>query len=242
MIEESILDAKKKKTSEKITKVVCKDGSYTYYNHEVGQAYHSPIGAALESKEKFVAPSSIKERAKSGTISILDVCFGFGYNSAAAIDAIWKENPKCHIKIIGLEIDKYILNESLQLPFPFEHEEIFQKLSKNFDEEQDAFIFEDDKINIRLLIGDALERVCEVKEKVDLVYFDPFSPNKAPELWTESFMRDIYDKCTNGATLLTYSCARGVRDNLKRAGFIVEDGPIVGRRGPATIGRVTKSS
>ena len=35
--------------------------------------------------------------------------------------------------------------------------------------------------------------------------------------------------------LTTYSCARQVRENLKKAGFIVKDGPCVGRRAPATI-------
>lgn len=241
MSEESIIDAKKKNTSEKLSQVACKDGSYTYYNHEVGQAYHSPMGAALEAKEKYVVPCNFAQRSRNKEITLFDVCFGFGYNSAAALEEIWKHNPQCKVNIIGLELDKAILGESLELPFPFAHKELFEELAQTFVETKQTFVLEKKNISITLLIGDAKERVKEVKEKADIVFFDPFSPSKSPELWTKEFMTDVYACCADKALLVTYSCARAVRENLAGAGFIVSDGPIVGRRGPATIGIVKRA-
>ena len=67
------------------------------------------------------------------------------------------------------------------------------------------------------------------------MFLDPFSPPKNPELWTESFFREVKKLMKPKAILATYSCARIVRDNLKKAGFIVKDGPIIGRRSPSTL-------
>ena len=68
----------------------------------------------------------------------------------------------------------------------------------------------------------------------DIVFLDPFSPRKNPELWSEEFFKEIYSRMKKGAKLATYSCARKIRENLKTAGFKVIDGPNVGRRGPST--------
>jgi len=38
-----------------------------------------------------------------------------------------------------------------------------------------------------------------------------------------------------GGILTTYSCASIIRKNLREAGFLVKDGPVVGRKAPSTI-------
>jgi len=58
-----------------------------------------------------------------------------------------------------------------------------------------------------------------------------------PELWTEELFSEIFKRCANGCVLTTYSCARIVRDNMKKVGFEVLDGPCVGRKSPSTIAR-----
>ncbi len=223
-----------------LEKKECKDGSFTLHRKDIDESYHSPVGAALEAREKYVAPCNIATRAKQGTLHILDVCFGFGYNTAAALDVALEDLAS--VRVTALELDKDILAQSLELPFPFKHKELFVALANHFDEEQRIFSCADDMVQIKLFIGDALERINEVSNDVDVVFFDPFSPKKSPELWSADFFRKVYEKCKDGAILATYSCARGVRDAMRQAGFIVEDGPVVGRRGPATLGRVTKSS
>jgi tRNA U34 5-methylaminomethyl-2-thiouridine-forming methyltransferase MnmC len=62
-------------------------------------------------------------------------------------------------------------------------------------------------------------------EIYDLVYYDAFSPEKQPELWTEDIFSKINKCMGSGAILVTY-CARGeIKRRLKRTGFIVESIP-----------------
>ena len=54
-------------------------------------------------------------------------------------------------------------------------------------------------------------------------------------MWSEEIFQKIYNKMKSEAKLSTYSCAGRVRKNMISAGFKVIDGPVVGRRSPATI-------
>ena len=62
-----------------------------------------------------------------------------------------------------------------------------------------------------------------------------FRRKRIGEMWTEELFKEVYRVMKKNGKLSTYSCARVVRDNMKKAGFIVKDGPIVGRRSPSTI-------
>lgn len=199
------------------------DSSITLFSEKYQEHYHSTKGAVEESFEKFVKPCRIAELAKSGKITILDVCFGVGYNSAAAVEVALEANPDCKIEIIGFEKDQEILDERKNLNPAFKYYDVIKEEKT------------DERIKIRVLLGDARETIKQVTEKVDTVFFDPFSPKVCPELWTKQFFQDVKNTMKPGAILTTYSCARIVRDNMKAVGFTVEDGPVLGRRGPATI-------
>jgi tRNA U34 5-methylaminomethyl-2-thiouridine-forming methyltransferase MnmC len=45
----------------------------------------------------------------------------------------------------------------------------------------------------------------------------------------------MYRVIKRNGILATFSCARMARDNMAAAGFMYDDGPILGRRGPGTI-------
>ncbi|MBR9683163.1 hypothetical protein GOV03_01345, partial [Candidatus Woesearchaeota archaeon] len=91
--------------------IITADGSETFLNEEVGESYHSQTGAVEESFKKYAVPCKLKELAQKGKIRILDICFGMGYNSAAAIDVALAENPNCEIEVIGLENDIVIVDK-----------------------------------------------------------------------------------------------------------------------------------
>ncbi|MBW2999193.1 hypothetical protein KY339_00850 [Candidatus Woesearchaeota archaeon] len=210
-------------------KIITKDKSITFYSKKYKETYHSVSGAEEESIKKFVEPSNIKELAKKKKeIKILDVCFGIGYNSAAAIDEIKKANPKCKILIIGLENDKKILQKINKINASFNSYDIVKQAAEKLN-------FKDNNIEIKIILGDAREKIKTIKKKFDAVFLDPFSPKKCPELWTEEFFKKINKLMKKGSILTTYSCAKVVRKNLEKAGFKAIDGPIVGRRAPSTI-------
>jgi tRNA U34 5-methylaminomethyl-2-thiouridine-forming methyltransferase MnmC len=210
------------------------DGSVTFYNSKFGEAYHSTSGAVEEAFEKFVRPSKIADFVKKKkTIKLLDICFGLGYNSAAFIDEVLNHNADCKIFITALENDEEILKEALRLNTTFASFDMIQRLIKS--QKRDLCKLDLARVKIKLYVKDALRSIKAISNKFDFVFLDPFSPKKCPELWTEEFFKDIYKLMNKKGVLTTYSCARSVRDNLKAAGFKVEDGPSVGRRSPSTI-------
>ncbi|MBW2991600.1 hypothetical protein KY345_00090, partial [Candidatus Woesearchaeota archaeon] len=89
--------------------------------------------------------------------------------------------------------------------------------------------------NIKILLNDAKKSIKNISQKFNIIFLDPFSPKKCPELWTEEFFKDIKSVCSNNTILTTYSCARIVRDNLQKSGFKVKDGPCIGRKAPSTV-------
>ncbi|MFH1455668.1 MAG: MnmC family methyltransferase [archaeon] len=198
--------------------VLTDDGSMTFYSSEFSECYHSKSGALQEAFEKYIKPCKIKD----GMV-VLDVCFGLGYNSLAAL------YTAKNLKIIGLEKDINILKQKVDMPSYLEKD--YSKIieaSKNLK-------YKDDAVEIKILVGDALQTIDTVNENFDAVFFDPFSPKKCPELWALDFFKKIRSKMKKGGILATYSCARNVRDNLRQAGFEVKDGPCIGRRSPSTV-------
>jgi tRNA U34 5-methylaminomethyl-2-thiouridine-forming methyltransferase MnmC len=168
-----------------------------------------------EAQKKYIEPLGVKDNQ-----IILDICFGLGYNTLAAI-----ENAK-HLKIIALEKDPEVL-EALQTLEINEKYNIIKQVAKDH-------YYKDENYEIKLILGPAEETIKQIKETFDIVFLDPFAPRNNPELWTEEFFKEIYSRMKKDAKLATYSCARKVRENLKAAGFKVIDGPNVGRRGPST--------
>ena|SRR3989338_9329226 len=243
-------------TPQEITTVVSGDESITFFNPMYQETYHSKSGAIEESLKKFVLPSGIIELAKTGSVKILDVCFGIGYNTGVAIDVILNANPDCKIEIVGFEIDTEILTKIQELhpniksyglikTIKFESITNNNRNNKNNNNTK-SYETKQGRVCLKLLLGDVRKTIktmpitkeISIKQYegyFDICFLDPFSPKKCHELWTEEFLKDISFLLKKQGVLTTYSCARVVRDNLLKAGFSVKDGPSVGRRAPSTI-------
>ncbi len=201
------------------------DSSYTLLSEKYNETYHSNTGAIEEATKKFVEPADIKPG-----MQILDICFGLGYNSGAALHKTKK------LKIIGLENDLGVLNEVGKIRIPYWFEGPYRMIRNAAKEHS----YRDGETEIQILLGDArnsIKNILTTKEenKFDVVFLDPFSPPKCPELWEVGFLKEVRRKMKVGGVLTTYSCASEVRRNLAEAGFKVRDGPCVGRRSPSTI-------
>lgn len=211
-------------------KIITADNTETFLNESVGESYHSQTGAVEEALKKYALPCKIKELAKTGRIRILDFCFGLGYNSAMAISIALEENPDCEIEVIGLENDPTILGNIQQVNPPIPYFQHYKQLTPTNLELKDG------NVTVKILLGDARERVKELPDNYfDAVFYDPFSPKTMPELWTVPLFEAMYAVMKDSAILATYSCARMVRENMSTAGLFYDEGPIVGRRGPGTV-------
>ena len=214
----------------KLKRIITADNSETFLNETVGESYHSQTGAVEEALKKYAIPCQIREKAKTGKVRILDVCFGLGYNSAMAVSEALAENPHCEIEVVGLEFDPEIITKIQEINPPIPFYVHYQKLTP------ETLRFQKEKVQVTVLMGDARETVKDLSEETfDAIFFDPFSPKTAPEMWQEEFFREMFRVLKRDGILATYSCARIVRDNMSKAGLLYDDGPIVGRRGPGTI-------
>ncbi|RMF06274.1 hypothetical protein D6764_02565, partial [Candidatus Woesearchaeota archaeon] len=83
------------------------DGSWTFFSEEYQETMHSVSGAWEESLKKFAEPACVREFAKRGSIRILDVGFGTGLNTAAALHLALGENPQADILVVGLEKENF---------------------------------------------------------------------------------------------------------------------------------------
>ena len=213
-----------------LKKIITADNTETFMNEVVGESYHSQTGAVEEALKKYAIPCKIKELAKNGKIRILDVCFGLGYNSAMAISVALEENPDCEIEVVGLEYDTNIISNIQEVNPPIAFFANYKRLNPK------KLQFKEGKVSVKILLGDARETCKTLPENYfDAIFFDPFSPKTAPEMWQESFFEWMHRVLKASGILATYSCARIARDNMSKAGLLYDDGPIVGRRGPGTI-------
>ena len=74
--------------------------------------------------------------------------------------------------------------------------------------------------------------------KYDLIYFDAFSPDTQPEMWTLENLRKIINNLTDGGIFVTY-CSKGIlKQNLRNLNMIVKR--IQGPKGKRHVIRATK--
>ena len=195
--------------------IVTEDGSMTLYSKEFDQAYHSTKDGALqESLQKHVIPAFSLQKNKDH-LTILDICFGLGYNTLATLFYVKSNHLDTKIHILSPEFDRELVESLSTFEYPKEFDvlqSIIQELSQNF-------YYEDDQFKIEVLIGDAREVIPKINNKIDVVYQDAFSPKQNPLLWTKEYFHDIRAICNDDAIITTYSTAIATRMGLYENGF-----------------------
>src|SRR3989344_2534103 len=213
-------------------KIITADNTESFLNQEINETYHSQTGAVEEALRKYAEPCQIKELAKTGSIKILDLFFGLGYNSAMAIQVALEANPGCQIEVIGIENDPEIISKIQEVNPPIGFFQHYKKLSLNRLE------FRQGHISVKVILQDVKEAIKKLNENYfDAIFYDPFSPKTSPEMWTTELFTEMYRVMKDSGILATYTCARMARENMAAANLIYDDGPIVGRRGPGTIAK-----
>ena len=197
--------------------ILCEDGTHTLYSKEFDEPYHSTKDGALhESLEKHVKPALALKSAKE-SVTILDICFGLGYNTFATLYYIQQHNLKVKLHILSPEFDEALVRDLDSFHFPSEFESIkpiIQAIAKNL-------YYEDAQFKIEILLGDARACIPRIKEKIDIVYQDAFSPAHNPLLWTKEWFADIKAICHEDVILTTYSTAAAIRLGLYENGFYI---------------------
>ncbi|MEL6353786.1 MAG: MnmC family methyltransferase [Cyanobacteria bacterium J06627_28] len=216
--------------------VLTEDGSSTFYSQTFGEWFHSRKGAYNEAQQTYVKAANITQRAQSPQLNILDICYGLGYNTAAALDEIRQMNAHCQVAVKALELDVEVprraIAHNLLHHYSAPTQQVLHSLATNH-------IAKTQTLCAELLLGDArqqIQRVAAQNWLADVIFFDPFSPPHCPQLWTVEFFQQVAQRLnTQGGVLVTYSCAAAVRAAMKICGLLIGEIPAGGRQWPGTI-------
>ena len=219
-------------------RVITKDKTVTFLNRKYKETYHSISGAREEAIKKYIEP--LGNILNKRELRVIDFCFGLGYNTLSLI-----ELSKSKIIIDAIENDINIIQKILSINNSFKYlEKLKENLRELFKEKNNIhnkpikFFMDNKRIQINLFVNDAEHIIFNdyfSKNEYDAILFDPFSPKKQPELWSKKIFNRLYNLLKRDGRLTTYSCAGWIRRNMREAGFVIEDGPSIGRRAPSTI-------
>ena len=206
------------------------DGSLTLRCPRTGALAHNEAGAWSEAWARYAEVTGLPERAAAGgTIRLLDVGTGLGWNIAAALWAL--RGSDARLEILSLELDVEVVRQALALHAAGSlgqkeryalTADLLGAASRRPGERT-----EDDRGNgLTLLVGDGRETLpAAPQQSFDVVFLDPFAPGEDPPLWEARFLAEVARRMAPGAILSTYTASLTVRTRLAAAGLLVGQGP-----------------
>ncbi|MFA6949469.1 MAG: tRNA (5-methylaminomethyl-2-thiouridine)(34)-methyltransferase MnmD [Lentimicrobiaceae bacterium] len=197
------------------------DGSYTLFNEDINEHYHSIHGAVRESTHIFINAGLMSMVGRNPEIRILEIGFGTGLNALLTLI----EQQKLNIKV----------NYSALEPYPVPRE-IYEKLNycnflavpilnSSFELMHSNIDNNSVKINRDFTFNGYLttfQKFESVDNNFDLIYLDAFSPDTEPALWTEDIFIKLHRIMNKEGVIVTY-CSKGiVRRLMQSCGFSTE--------------------
>jgi|SRR6516164_4468145 tRNA U34 5-methylaminomethyl-2-thiouridine-forming methyltransferase MnmC len=204
--------------------ILTRDGSHSVSVTGTEVSYHSRFGAITESSLVYIAAGLRYALLVKPRLVIFELGFGTGLNALLSLIEIEQGDQEISYRAI----------EPFPLPDPFifslnyctrlqrpDLQEVFVRMHQV---PWDRPVTVTPRFHLEKWVS-VLESYDPGEEKVDLVYYDAFSPNEQPGLWTGEAFGKIFAMMSDGAVLVTY-CSKGeVRRRLQACGFLVEKLP-----------------
>lgn len=202
------------------------DGSFTFFSEEFNEHFHSHNGAKQEAVQKFALVTGLSTKVQDNSVKLLDVCYGLGYNTAAALETLWSQNNTCNVTVYGLELDASVPRAAIAPPMIESWTPEVQTVLTAIAHHHHCTT---PQLNAQLLIGDARQTIQSLIQKgfqADAIFFDPFSPRRCPQLWTVEFFTLVTRCLSPSGILATYSRSASVRAAMLEAGLSIGTIPL----------------
>lgn len=213
------------------------DGSNTLYNETIGEHYHSKHGALQESKHVFI-DAGLKQAEitfPDQPIAILEIGFGTGLNFL--LPSAYADEHGLSLNYTGIEAYPLSKEELISTQYnQYVPAPIWNSLMNVYANALCAATALN--TNQELTIAHTTLDAFKAEKLFDLVYFDAFSVQHQPEMWSDEIICHVCSFLKPNGIFVTYAITGKLKRALKSCGMKVEKLP--GAPGKREMLRATK--
>ncbi|MEQ7919638.1 bifunctional tRNA (5-methylaminomethyl-2-thiouridine)(34)-methyltransferase MnmD/FAD-dependent 5-carboxymethylaminomethyl-2-thiouridine(34) oxidoreductase MnmC [Xanthomonas sp. WHRI 1810A] len=209
------------------------------HSRAFADVYFSTESGLAETRHVFLTQNDLQARFTAlpadGRLVIGETGFGTGLNFLCA----WQLFEACAVpgaRLQFVSVEKYPLTlADLQRALA-----LWPELSVFADpllsqyvavhEGFQRFVFDQGRVTLTLLIGDALELLPQLDGQIDAWFLDGFAPAKNPDMWTPELFAELARLAAPHSTLATFTSTGWVRRALNAAGFRMKRVPGIGHK------------
>ncbi|PQV47185.1 bifunctional tRNA (5-methylaminomethyl-2-thiouridine)(34)-methyltransferase MnmD/FAD-dependent 5-carboxymethylaminomethyl-2-thiouridine(34) oxidoreductase MnmC [Paraburkholderia sp. BL21I4N1] len=198
------------------------------YSPLYNDIYHSVVGGLEQSQYVFLRGNALPERwQKRRVFTVLETGFGMGINFLMTW-AAWRADPaRCErLHFVSTEKHPFVLDDLRSVYAKTLSDPTISAMAETLADAWPMLVpgthrleFDDGRVVLTLVFGDALESLPALRLRADAFYLDGFAPAKNPELWTPAIFKSLARLAGEGATFATYSSAGDIKRALTQCGF-----------------------
>ncbi|MHB1084383.1 MAG: bifunctional tRNA (5-methylaminomethyl-2-thiouridine)(34)-methyltransferase MnmD/FAD-dependent 5-carboxymethylaminomethyl-2-thiouridine(34) oxidoreductase MnmC [Thiobacillus sp.] len=206
------------------------------YSALYGDIYHSADGGAGQARHVFLYGCGLPEGWAGRTnFVMLETGFGTGLNFLTTW-AAWRADPARSARLHFLSVEKHPFRVDdmarLHAQWP-EFSDLSNELLANWPTLTPGFhriALDGGRVQLILMLGEALDCLPQVQAGVDAFYLDGFAPDCNADMWQPKLFAELARLARPGAVAATYTVSAAVREGLSQAGFVCEKREGYGRK------------
>ncbi len=196
------------------------------YSTPYGDIYHAAQGGAGQARHVFLLGCGLPQAwANLPAFVMLETGFGTGLNFLTTW-AAWRADPvrSARLHFLSVEMHPFQADDLARLHAQWlEFSDLSRELLANWPMLTPGFhriALDGGRVQLTLMLGDALDCLPQVQAAVDAFYLDGFAPEHNPALWQPGVFVELARLAKPGAVAATYSVTGTVRQGLTEAGFV----------------------
>ncbi|MEZ0604980.1 bifunctional tRNA (5-methylaminomethyl-2-thiouridine)(34)-methyltransferase MnmD/FAD-dependent 5-carboxymethylaminomethyl-2-thiouridine(34) oxidoreductase MnmC [Paraburkholderia sp. IW21] len=190
--------------------------------------YHSAVGSLEQAQYVFLRGNGLPDRWQGRRMfTVLETGFGMGINFLMTW-AAWRADPARCERLHFVSTEKHPFTQvDLQSAYAATiTDPTIAALAQTLANAWPMLVpgthrleFDDGRIVLTLVFGDAAETLPNLRLRADAFYLDGFAPAKNPAIWTPAIFKALARTAGEGATFSTYSSAGDIKRALTQSGF-----------------------
>ncbi|MCU1734022.1 MULTISPECIES: bifunctional tRNA (5-methylaminomethyl-2-thiouridine)(34)-methyltransferase MnmD/FAD-dependent 5-carboxymethylaminomethyl-2-thiouridine(34) oxidoreductase MnmC [unclassified Pseudomonas] len=216
------------------------------HSRQYDDIYFSKDQSLAETEHVFIEQNDLRERLKAlapgSGLTIGETGFGTGLNFFCAWQ-LFEQHAPADSRLHFISAEKFPLSRddlgralALWPELTTFSEPLLQQYVAVHEGYQ-HFLFDNGRVSLTLLIGDASEQFGKLDGQVDAWFLDGFAPAKNPDMWTPELFAQVGRLSVPGTTLGTFTSTGWVRRALIAVGFKMKRIPGIGKKWEVLRGR-----